>query len=118
MSAHGGETLQRRCHPSCFQSAAPHPFFLPLFKQITDLPQASYSPGFFPLPSSGETSSPLEGAIVASPLPLACDFRRLRFSRNASFNRSWRGLFLGFFAGVPVWRSSLSFSSFIVNLLE
>src|SRR5258708_987559 len=57
-----------------------------------------YLPGFFPLTSCGVRSSPAEGAPVISLRPLACDFRRLRFSRNASFSRSRRG----FFAAVPV----------------
>ena len=46
--------------------------------------------------------------------PRACDFRRLRFSRNASFSRSWRA----FFAGSGFAPSRLSLSSFIVDLFE
>ena len=88
--------------------------------------QCGYSLGFFPLPSCSETSSSLEDAIRVSLRPRACDFRRLRFSRSASFSRSCLGSFLGsirdtlpgFFAGVPVCASRLSFSSFIVDLFE
>ena len=46
--------------------------------------------------------------------PRACDFRRLRFSRNASFSRSRRG----FFPRSPLCPSPLSFASFIVDLFE
>ena len=45
--------------------------------------------------------------------PLACDFRRLRFSRSASFSRSCRE---SFFDGAPDRPSPLCLSSFIVNL--
>ena len=63
--------------------------------------------------SCGGTSSPLEGVIVTSLRPLACDFRRLRFSRSASFSRSCRA---SFFDGAPDRPSPLCLSSFIVNL--
>jgi hypothetical protein len=43
--------------------------------------------------------------------PLACDFRRLRFSRSASFSRSCREFRAG-------WLSPLSLSSVIVDLFE
>jgi hypothetical protein len=56
----------------------------------------------------------LEDALGGSLRPLACDFRRLRFSRNARFSRSCRGL-LG---GAPACPSRLSLSSFIVGLFE
>ena len=46
-------------------------------------------------------SSPWK-ATASSLRPLACDFRRLRFSRNASFSRSCRA---SFFACPPVWPS-------------
>jgi hypothetical protein len=53
----------------------------------------NYSLGFFPPPSPG-VASPSFADATAMPLrPLACDFRRLRFSRNASFRRSSRGVF-------------------------
>ena len=68
--------------------------------------------GFFTLPSCGEASSGSVGAGARSPRPRACDFRRLRFSRNASLSRSCRG---SFFAAPPVWPSHLSLSSVIVN---
>jgi hypothetical protein len=51
--------------------------------------------------------------MMESSLPLACDFRRLRFSRNARFSRSCRGSLAGFFAGAL---ASPSFSSVIVDL--
>jgi hypothetical protein len=54
----------------------------------------------------------LEDAVPASLRARAWDLRRLRFSRKASFSRSWRG----FFATIAVCRSRLSLSSFIVDL--
>ena len=54
----------------------------------------------------------MEDAVVTSSRPLACDFLRLRFARNACFNRSWRGSF----AGCPDCPSLFSFSFFIVRL--
>jgi hypothetical protein len=56
----------------------------------------------------------LEGAIVALLRAFACDFRRLRFSRSASFNRSR----LESFAGDGSRSSRSSLSSVIVNLFE
>jgi hypothetical protein len=53
---------------------------------------------------------------MESSRPLACDFRRLRFSRNARFSRSCRGSFPGFFAGSLAWPPPLAFSSVIVVL--
>lgn len=53
---------------------------------------------------------------MESSRPLACDFRRLRFSRNARFSRSCRGSFAGFFAGSLAWPPPLAFSSVIVDL--
>jgi hypothetical protein len=63
---------------------------------------------------------------VTSPLrPLACDFRRLRFSRNACLSRSCLGSFVGSFVAFvpgPVFKraavcpSLLSLSFFIVDL--
>jgi len=47
--------------------------------------------------------------------PRACDFRRLRFSRNASFSRSCLD---ALFASAPARPSALSPSSFIVNPFE
>ena len=73
--------------------------------------QPGYLPGFFSLPSCRETSTSSEGAVIKWLRPLACDFRRLRFSRNASFSRSC----FGFFAGIPVCTSRLSLSSCIVD---
>src|SRR5216683_8301202 len=118
MSAHDAEKRRpaERCHPSCFLCWRLRPSRLTSSegkRKTCRGAKPGYSPGFFPLPSCGEASSALEGAIVTSLRPLACDFRRLRFSRNASFSRSC----LGFFAGSLVWPSYLSFSSFIVNLL-
>ena len=46
-------------------------------------------------------SSAAEDAVVKSSRPLACDFRRLRFSRNARFSRSWRRSFAGL-PGLPL----------------
>src|SRR5947209_19147464 len=68
--------------------------------------------GFFPVPRPGEPSSP---EWRTSLRPRACDFRLLRFSRNASFSRSCRA---SFFAAPPVCRSRLSLSSVIVDPLE
>ena len=48
--------------------------------------------GFSPLAVSREASALSEDAL-ASLRPRACDFRRLRFSRNASFSRSRRESF-------------------------
>jgi hypothetical protein len=59
-------------------------------------------------------SSEAEDAVVKSPRPLACDFRRLRFSRNARFSRSWRRSL----AGLPGGPSRLSLPSFIVDPFE
>ena len=53
--------------------------------------QDGYSPGFSAPSSYGEAYRYRKVADARSPRPLACDFRRLRFSRNASFNRSCRG---------------------------
>jgi hypothetical protein len=82
-------------------------------KDFAPAGQATYRLGFFPLSSSNETSTLSVETTVTSLRPLACDFRRLRFSRNASFSRSCLG---SFFAGVPVRPSRLCFSSFIVSL--
>src|SRR6266404_2642125 len=85
-------------------------------KASKNLPRVEpgYLPGFFPPTSYGETSSGLGGTVVTSPRPRACDFRRLRFSRNASFSRSCRG----FFPRAPLCPSPLSFASFIVDPFE
>src|SRR5271169_749228 len=56
----------------------------------------SYLSGCFSLVSPGATSSELDDEIVKSSRSLACDFLRLRFSRNASFSRSWRKSFASF----------------------
>src|SRR3954453_12302551 len=64
----------------------------------------------FPLASSREASRLSEDALAGSLRPLACDFRRLRFSRSASFNRSCRESF----AAAPC-RSALSRSSVIAR---
>jgi hypothetical protein len=73
--------------------------------------EPGYSPGFLALPSCGVASSPLEDAPAASLRPRNCDFRRFRFSRNASFSRSRLGPF-------PGSRSRLSLSSCIVVPLK
>ena len=63
----------------------------------TRIPQnesrTGYRPGPFPLASSSAASASSEGAEPASLRPLACDFRRLRFSRSASLSRSSRESF-------------------------
>ena len=71
-----------------------------------------YSSGLSPLPSCGVASSRCEDADAPSLRPLACDFRRLRFSRSASFSRSCRESGLGLFAAGP---ARLSCSSVIVD---
>src|SRR5437879_9543056 len=85
-------------------------------KASKNLPRVEpgYLPGFFPPTSYGETSSGLGGTVVTSPRPRACDFRRLRFSRDASFSRSCRG----FFPRSPLCPWTLAFASFIVDLFE
>ena len=60
-------------------------------RAIGDFP-LSYWPGFSPLAVSREASAFSEGALASS-RPRACDFRRLRFSRSASFSRSRRKSF-------------------------
>ena len=72
----------------------------------------SRAAAFFRCASCGEASSGLEGAGAVSLRPRACDLRRLRFSRSASFSRSWRACF---FESPPVWPSRLSLSSLIVD---
>ena len=52
--------------------------------------------------------------MAKSPRARACDFRRLRFARNASFSRAWRSSF----AGLPDRPSRLSLPSFIVDPFE
>ena len=79
---------------------------------------AGYSPGFFPPWSSSETPASSEDALVLSLRPLACDLRRLRFSRNASFSRSFLGSMFGFLPADRVCVSRLSFSSFMMDLFE
>jgi hypothetical protein len=59
-------------------------------------PNPGYSPGFSPPLSCGAMASLWEGAGAMSLRPRACNFRRLRFSRNASFSRS---RLASFFAG-------------------
>ena len=83
-------------------------------KDFAPAGQAIYRLGFFPLSSSSETSALSVDSTVTPLRPLACDFRRLRFSRSASFSRSRRG----FFAAVWVSPSRLCLSSFIVDLFE
>jgi len=78
---------------------------------------SGYSVGFR-LASCSATPSSCEASWLPSLLPLACDFRRLRFSRNASFSRSSLASFPGLFAGVLVCAPRLSLSSFIVALFE
>ena len=51
--------------------------------------RSGYSSCLLAPSSYGEGASVLEGA-AGSPRPRACDLRRLRFSRSASFNRSCR----------------------------
>ena len=65
------------------------------------------------LPSSSCREAPASsrGAAATSLRPLACDLRRLRFSRSASFSRSCREFFAG-------WLSRLFLSSVIGGLLE
>jgi hypothetical protein len=85
-----------------------------------------YSLWLFRLSSYGKAASPLEDADARSPRPRACDFRRLRFARNASFRRSFleslleslTGSFFGAVAGAPLCPSRLRFSSFIVDLFS
>jgi hypothetical protein len=85
-----------------------------------------YSLWLFRLSSYGKAASPLEDADARSPRPRACDFRRLRFARNASFRRSFleslleslTGSFFGSVAGAPLCPSRLRFSSFIVDLFS
>jgi hypothetical protein len=62
----------------------------------------------------------LEDAVISSLRPRACDFRRLRFSRNACLSRSCLGSFGGVFrgpfsTGAAVCPRSLSLSFFIVT---
>jgi hypothetical protein len=71
-----------------------------------------YSPGFFPPASSREASACSEGEAVRPSRPLACDFRRLRFSRNACFRRSCRESF----TAAPLSLARLSLRSFIAAL--
>ena len=55
-----------------------------------------YRAGSSPLASSRGASAASEGAATSSLRPRACDLRRLRFSRSASFNRSCRESFTSF----------------------
>ena len=73
--------------------------------------EPGYSPGFSPPPWDAAASSG-EGAGTMSPRPRVCDFRRLRFSRSASFSRS---RLASFFANWPPRPSALSLSSIIVD---
>jgi hypothetical protein len=71
-----------------------------------------YLPGLSS-PLSRVTSSAADDDGVKSALSLACDFRRLRFSRNASFSRASRRSLADFPPLAP-----LSFPpSIVVNLL-
>ena len=67
MSAHVAEMRQpaERCHWSGFPSCYPRPSPLTPLKgnRTCRANQCGYPPGFFPLPSCGETSSSLEDAI-------------------------------------------------------
>src|SRR5271155_2904130 len=82
------------------------------FHQPAQGKQTGYFPGLSP-PLSRVPSSGADDDGVKSALSLACDFRRLRFSRNASFSRASR-LFLADFPP----RAPLSFPpSIVVNLL-
>jgi len=74
--------------------------------------EPGYSPGFSSPPSSGAAASPWEGAGAMPPRPRVCDFRRLRFSRNASLSRS---RLASFFAKWPLRPSALSPSSVIMD---
>jgi hypothetical protein len=77
-----------------------------------------YRSGFLSPSSCGETPAPSEDAGAGSFRPLACDFRRLRFSRNARFSRSCLESLVpaGRFAAVGCCPSPLFFSSAIVDL--
>jgi hypothetical protein len=73
-----------------------------------------YLPGFSSPGSCDAMSSDTEDAGVKSSRARACDFRRLRFSRNASFSRSCRSSLLGLADGP----SRLSLPSVIVDPFE
>jgi hypothetical protein len=68
----------------------------------------SYSSGFLSSSSCREASASSRDVAFASLRPLACDFRRLRFSRSASFSRSCREFLAG-------WLLRWFLSSVIVN---
>jgi hypothetical protein len=79
-----------------------------------------YRSGFFSPSSCGETPPPWEDAGAGSLRPLAWDFRRRRFSRNARFSRSCLESLppAGRFAAVGCCPSPLCFSSVIVDLFD
>src|ERR1700722_8267092 len=95
-------------HPSLTSSEKPH---------LSRAPKRQrHSLRSFRLSSYGEAASPLEDADVRSPRARACAFRRLRFARNASFNRvCFESLPESLFADAPAGLSRLWFSSVIVG---
>src|ERR1700733_9397663 len=100
-------------HPSLTSSEKPH---------LSRAPKRQrHSLRSFRLSSYGEVASPLEDVDVRSPRARACDFRRLRFARNANFSRVCFESLLeclpeSLFAGAPAGPSRLCFSSVIVGL--
>jgi hypothetical protein len=118
-------------HPPCGQrfrasrtdqkASAP----LPCLTVTSDAARGSgcYWLGSFPILLCGEAAASSTGAAGTSLRPLDCDFRRLRFSRSASFSRSCRRSLPGpstrlFLAAVPVCPPPSCWSSFIVNPFE
>jgi hypothetical protein len=79
-----------------------------------------YRSGFFSPSSCDETPPPWEDADAGSLRPLAWDFRRFRFSRNARFSRSCLESLppAGRFAAVGSCPGPLFSSSVIVDLFD
>src|SRR6185312_9798036 len=135
-SAHGAETpmLRKPAAPECHLSRCLRPSLSHMVGKTEAVACAHLGDGYslwlFRLSSYGKAASPLEDADARSPRPRACDFRRLRFARNASFRRSFlesfleslleslTGSFFGSVAGALLCPSRLRFSSFIVDLFS